>query len=99
MFLGMQAFEWTSFISEGARLTGWTANSEFAAESISFPAFFFMITGLHGTHVLIGVIILIIVAARATGGRYSADGIELAGLYWHFVDLVWVFVFGCFYLI
>ncbi len=65
----------------------------------SFPAFFFAITGLHGTHVLIGVVILIIAAARATSGRYSADGIELVGLYWHFVDLVWVFVFGCFYLV
>ena len=98
-FLGMQAFEWTSMIAEGARLTGWAANSEFAAESITFPAFFFAITGLHGTHVLIGVVILIIAAARATSGRYSADGIELVGLYWHFVDLVWVFVFGCFYLV
>jgi cytochrome c oxidase subunit 3 len=58
-----------------------------------------MITGLHGTHVLIGVVVLLIVALKAAKGRYSAYGIELAGLYWHFVDLVWVFVFGCFYLI
>ena len=58
-----------------------------------------MITGFHGTHVLIGVVVLVIVAVKAAKGRGSADGVELAGLYWHFVDLVWVFVFGCFYLV
>lgn len=92
-FLGMQAFEWKGFIEEGARLhtNPWGVPS--------FSAFFFAITGLHGTHVLIGVIVLLVVTIRAARGRYTAGGIELAGLYWHFVDLVWVFVFGCFYLI
>ena len=99
VFLGMQAVEWTGFIGEGARLNGWAAESELANEPRLFSMYFFMITGFHGTHVLIGLIILIIVAARAGGGKYSAEGIELAGLYWHFVDLVWVFVFGCFYLV
>ena len=92
-FLGMQAIEWTSLIREGARLDSnpWGVPL--------FSAYFFMITGFHGTHVLIGVIFLLVVAVRAARDRYSAEGIELAGLYWHFVDLVWVFVFGCFYLI
>lgn len=92
-FLGMQAFEWTALIHEGARLDSnpWGVPD--------FSAFFFMITGLHGTHVLIGVVVLAIVALRAKTDRYSAEGVELVGLYWHFVDLVWVFVFGCFYLI
>ncbi len=93
IFLGMQAFEWSTIIHEGARLDGnpWGVPA--------FSAYFFMITGFHGTHVLIGVIVLLIVAVRAARGRYSAEGVELGGLYWHFVDLVWVFVFGCFYLI
>ena len=92
-FLGMQVWEWTMFIGEGARLhtNPWGVPD--------FSAYFFMITGLHGTHVLIGVIVLLVVAIKARTGRYSAEGVELAGLYWHFVDLVWVFVFGCFYLV
>jgi len=49
--------------------------------------------------VLIGVIILLVATLRAKAGRFSSNGIEVAGLYWHFVDLVWVFIFGCFYLI
>ena len=92
-FLGMQAYEWSTIIGEGARL-----NSNPWGEPL-FSAYFFLITGFHGTHVLIGLIVLIVTAARTAGGKSTADGIELAGLYWHFVDLVWVFVFGCFYLI
>lgn len=92
-FLGMQAYEWTHFIEEGARLTG----NPFGPQA--FSAFFFMITGFHGTHVLIGVILLSTVAVRARTGRTTGAGVELVGLYWHFVDLVWVFIFTLFYLI
>ncbi len=93
IFLGMQAYEWASLIHEGARLTHnpWGV--------AAFSAFFFMITGFHGTHVLIGVIILAVVAMRLRAGRTAGPGVELVGLYWHFVDLVWVFIFTCFYLI
>lgn len=93
IFLGMQATEWTQLIHEGARLSAnpWGAPA--------FSSFFFMITGFHGTHVLIGGIILLITAARARSGTATGDGVELAGLYWHFVDLVWVFIFTTFYLI
>lgn len=93
LFLGMQAMEWTELIHEGARLSGnpWGPRA--------FSSFFFMITGFHGTHVLIGVVILSITAARARSGTATGDGVELAGLYWHFVDLVWVFIFTVFYLI
>jgi cytochrome c oxidase subunit 3 len=92
-FLGMQTYEWTNLIREGARLY---------ANPWGVPAFsasFFLITGFHGSHVLTGVIILGIVALRSATGRSSAEGVELAGLYWHFVDLVWVFIFTLFYLI
>jgi cytochrome c oxidase subunit 3 len=92
-FLGMQAYEWSHFIHEGARLTSnpWGVPQ--------FSASFFIITGFHGMHVTTGVTILLIVAIRSALGKYSAQGVENAGLYWHFVDLVWVFVFALFYLV
>jgi cytochrome c oxidase subunit 3 len=70
---------------------------------IAFGGFFFGITGFHGFHVFSGVIINIIMLIMANKGVFDRKGhylmIEKAGLYWHFVDLVWVFVFLCFYLI
>jgi cytochrome c oxidase subunit 3 len=93
VFLGCQAYEWTHFIREGARpfSNPWGVPQ--------FSASFFVITGFHGLHVLSGVVLLAIVAARALLNKYSAEGIEIAGLYWHFVDVVWVFVFAFFYLL
>jgi cytochrome c oxidase subunit 3 len=93
IFLGMQAFEWSHFIAEGGRPWGnpWGDRS--------FGAYFFLITGFHGTHVLIGLIILLVTALSAKKAQtVDPNGVEVAGLYWHFVDLVWVFIFGCFYL-
>ena len=93
VFLGMQVVEWSHLIHEGARLNTnpWGAPA--------FSAFFFTITGFHGSHVLSGVVILLITAINALRGKSGPEGVELAGLYWHFVDLVWVFVFGTFYLL
>ncbi|MGS2721787.1 heme-copper oxidase subunit III family protein [Paraglaciecola aestuariivivens] len=95
-FVGMQAFEWSKLISEGVR--PWA--NPFGAEQ--FGAVFFMVTGFHGLHVSIGVIYLAIVAIKVLKGHYQAKGnyqiVEIAGLYWHFVDLVWVFIFALFYL-
>ncbi len=93
----MQAFEWTKLIvDEGVRPWG---NPMGAAQ---FGSTFFMITGFHGLHVSCGVIYLLVVAMRVLRGRYEATGnyqiVEIAGLYWHFVDLVWVFIFALFYL-
>jgi cytochrome c oxidase subunit 3 len=93
LFLGMQAFEWRHVIAEGARLN---ANPWGTA---AFGAYFFLLTGFHGTHVLTGVIVLVTTAIRSAAGRSTAEGIEMAGLYWHFVDLVWVFIFTLFYLL
>jgi cytochrome c oxidase subunit 3 len=95
MFVGMQAFEWTKLISEGVRPWG---NPWGAAQ---FGSSFFMITGFHGLHVSIGVLYLLIVASKVHRGHYEKKGyqiVEIAGLYWHFVDLVWVFIFAFFYL-
>ncbi|WP_020681784.1 heme-copper oxidase subunit III family protein [Marinobacterium rhizophilum] len=95
-FVGMQAFEWSKLIGEGVRPWG---NPEGAAQ---FGASFFMITGFHGLHVSIGVVYLSIVALKVLRGHYESSGnyqvVEIAGLYWHFVDLVWVFIFAFFYL-
>ena len=63
-----------------------------------FGASFFSITGLHLTHVTGGVIALIAVGLRYKSGRYNADDLEILGLYWHFVDLVWMFVVPMVYL-
>jgi cytochrome c oxidase subunit 3 len=93
IFLGCQAYEWWHFISEGATLT----HNPWGVPQ--FAAAFFVITGFHGFHVFSGLTILAIVALRAAMGKYSADSVENAGLYWHFVDVVWVFVFAFFYLL
>ena len=96
MFVGMQAFEWTKLIEEGVRPWGnpWGAPQ--------FGSAFFMITGFHGLHVSAGVIYLVVVANRVRTGFYDQKGnydmVEITGLYWHFVDLVWVFIFAFFYL-
>jgi cytochrome c oxidase subunit 3 len=95
-FVGMQAFEWTELIMKGVRPWG---NPMGAAQ---FGACFFMITGFHGLHVSAGVVYLCTIARRVWCGRYERSGnydvVEIAGLYWHFVDLVWVFIFALFYL-
>jgi cytochrome c oxidase subunit 3 len=104
-FVGMQAFEWTKLIMEGVRPWG---NPWGAAQ---FGSSFFMITGFHGTHVSIGVIFLLIVARKVMRGDFDHERrgfftsrkgnyeiVEIMGLYWHFVDLVWVFIFALFYL-
>ena len=104
-FVGMQAFEWTKLIHEGVR--PW-ANPWGAAQ---FGSTFFMITGFHGTHVTLGVIFLLIIARKVWRGDYDREtkgfftsrkgnyeAVEIMGLYWHFVDLVWVFIFAVFYL-
>lgn len=95
-FVGMQAFEWTKLIvEEGIRPWG---NPMGAAQ---FGAAFFMITGFHGLHVSAGVILLLVIALRVNRGDYDNTNyqiVEITGLYWHFVDLVWVFIFAFFYL-
>jgi len=96
MFLGMQAFEWTHLIREGLGLTGnpWGASL--------FGTTFFLTTGFHGCHVFGGVVYLSIITLQIASGKYSATNynpIEIAGLYWHFVDLIWILVFTFIYLL
>jgi len=104
-FVGMQAFEWTKLIMEGVRPWG---NPMGAAQ---FGSSFFMITGFHGLHVSVGVLLLVIIARKVWRGDFDRNRrgfftsrkgnyevVEIMGLYWHFVDLVWVFIFALFYL-
>jgi cytochrome c oxidase subunit 3 len=81
---------------------GQVRDAEFGPKA--FGALFFFITGFHGFHVFSGVLFLAIIAINAAGGLYAArkngyEMVEKIGLYWHFVDLVWVFVFLVFYLL
>jgi cytochrome c oxidase subunit 3 len=85
--------EWMGLIDEGMRLfqNPWGSGL--------FGASFFSITGLHLLHVTGGVIAMVVVGIRYNTGRYNADDIEITGLYWHFVDLVWMFVVPLVYLL
>ena len=95
-FVGMQAFEWSKLIiDEGIR--PW----ENPMGAPQFGSVFFMVTGFHGLHVSAGVVYLMIVATRVLRNKYEHTDyeiVEITGLYWHFVDLVWVFIFAFFYL-
>jgi heme/copper-type cytochrome/quinol oxidase subunit 3 len=91
-FLLLQAYEWNKLIfHEGQSIT-----------RDNFGATFFILTGFHGCHVTAGVIYLASILFRALAGAYSADNhnsVEIAALYWHFVDLIWILVFTFVYLL
>jgi cytochrome c oxidase subunit 3 len=91
-FVVLHVNEWLTLIREGVRLT---------SNPWGVPLFggtFFTLTGLHMLHVASGVIYLGIIAAGASSGRFGHDDVEISGLYWHFVDLVWMFIFPMVYL-
>jgi len=93
LFALLHIREWLALIDEGMTLfkNPWG--------SPLFGALFFSITGLHLLHVTGGVIALVAVGLRYRSGRYNADDLEITGLYWHFVDLVWMFVVPMVYLL
>ena len=91
LFVGGQVYEFTAFYQEGLGFT-----------TSLFASSFFTLTGFHGVHVAIGVVMLMATAAIAKRGRISGDKaevVEMVGLYWHFVDVVWVVIFTLVYLI
>ena len=92
LFAALHLREWSGLSAEGMHLfsNAWG--------SPMFGGTFYTITGLHLTHVIGGVIALVVVGTRYGTGRYTADDIELWSLYWHFVDLVWMFVVPMVYL-
>jgi cytochrome c oxidase subunit III len=108
-FLGCQAWEWTHLIEGGMTMTTpWKLVDHHTLEvlwtaPLAFGQLFFTITGFHGFHVSIGVLLNIIVFINVAKGTYEKkkdyEMVEKVGLYWHFVDLVWIFVFLSFYLL
>jgi cytochrome c oxidase subunit 3 len=113
-FLACQAWEWTHFIHGAEYYPGSAVPQGFDGfmganlkqnqyGPTPFADLFFFITGFHGTHVLSGVVLNIIIFYNTVMGTYEKRGhyemVEKVGLYWHFVDLVWVFVFTFFYLV
>jgi heme/copper-type cytochrome/quinol oxidase subunit 3 len=90
-FLAGQAFEFTQFHNEGLSLS-----------TNLFGTTFFVLTGFHGAHVSVGVLILLslyVMSARGHLPQEKSLNVELAGLYWHFVDIVWIVIFTLIYLI
>ncbi|MEY2412941.1 MAG: cytochrome c oxidase subunit [Acidobacteriaceae bacterium] len=93
LFAVLHIREWLGMIHEGATMfhNPWG--------TATFGASFYSITGLHLLHVTGGIVALIVVGLRYKGGRYNSDDVEILGLYWHFVDLVWMFVVPFVYLL
>ena len=92
LFLSLQAYEWNKLIfREGQSI-----------QKNNFGATFFILTGFHGMHVFSGVVYLSCILVRALLGKYTPDNhneVEIVGLYWHFVDLIWILVFTFVYLL
>lgn len=86
IFVGVKAYEWSVEISHGYTIT---ANA--------FWSFYYTAAGLHALHVIAGAIIMLIIAADAAKGK-ELHRVELIGLYWHFVDVIWIFLFPLLYI-
>ena len=106
IFLGSQAWEWYTFISGNENGMATLLQNPYLTahpDEIRYTNFFFFVTGFHGFHVFTGVLINFLVYLKVKKGVYQERGhyemVEKIGLYWHFVDLVWVFVFTFFYLV
>ena len=90
VFIGGQAYEWSQLFGQGIKLDN------------TFGSAFFIVTGIHGTHVLIGLAWVGIVLLFGTGNAYNGRNyraMEFLGLYWHFVDIVWIILFSVIYLL
>lgn len=102
-FLALKAVEYSHHFHEGQLPGRYYTFQEIQAPGASlFFALYFLITGLHGVHVIVGMTILAVVGVKAARGKYTAayhTPVELAGLYWHLVDLIWIFVFPLIYLV
>ena len=90
-FIAGQVYEFTSFYHEGLKLS-----------TNLFGSSFYVLTGFHGVHVTLGIIMLLSLVGLSRRGKITqakAEVIEIAGLYWHFVDIVWIVIFTVVYLI
>ena len=92
-FIGGQIYEFTTFVEEGLTLS-----------TSTFGSSFFVLTGFHGAHVTVGILMLLMLVGMSLAGRLDpplegARKVELIGLYWHFVDIVWIVIFMIVYLV
>jgi heme/copper-type cytochrome/quinol oxidase subunit 3 len=90
-FIGGQIYEFTEFTREGLKVS-----------TNLFGSSFYLLTGFHGAHVTIGIIWLLSLWGMSNRGRLptgKAESVEIAGLYWHFVDVVWIIIFTVIYLV
>ena len=92
-FIGGQVYEFTTFVDEGLKLS-----------TSTFGSSFFVLTGFHGAHVTVGILMLLALVGFSWAGRLDpasegARKVELIGLYWHFVDIVWIVIFTVIYLV
>jgi cytochrome c oxidase subunit 3/cytochrome o ubiquinol oxidase subunit 3 len=91
VFIGGQIYEFTTFVEEGLKL-----------DTSTFGSSFFVLTGFHGAHVTVGILMLLALVLMSYFGRLQPGGarkVELIGLYWHFVDIVWIVIFTVVYLV
>ena len=90
-FIGGQIYEFTTFVEEGLTL-----------QTSPFGSAFFMLTGFHGAHVTVGILMLLSLVGMSLAGKLNQEDslkVEMIGLYWHFVDIVWIIIFTVVYLI
>jgi cytochrome c oxidase subunit III len=102
IFLGVKAYEYTHKWHEGLVPFNFFLAAPDAGHQRIFFSLYFAMTGLHATHMVIGMVIMVIIAWQALKGAYTSrwyTPVEIMGLYWHFVDLVWIFLFPLLYLI
>jgi cytochrome c oxidase subunit 3 len=100
-FMVIKYFEWSAKIGHGIYPGSELLRGGAPGESVFF-SLYFMTTGIHGLHVLIGALLLAWIAVRVKGGAVTADNfilLENGALYWHLVDLIWIFIFPLYYLI
>ena len=102
IFLGVQVYEYRSLLFEHIYPKGISATGHFTPNVSLFASCFFTMTGFHGAHVAGGVVMLTCLLIQSLRGTYTKEhhsSVELIGLYWHFVDLVWIILFTVVYLI
>ena len=103
VFMGVKAVEYTGKYHDGL-IPGlaWNPGPDAHPNLQIFYGLYFVMTGMHALHMIVGLGLMVVVAMRALRGRYTPDnfiGVEVLGLYWHFVDLIWIFLFPLLYLL
>jgi len=97
-FLVVKSFEWVPKISSGVTISGSSEMIDLIHHGINYFSFYYFLTGLHALHVVIGGLALVIVTIGCRSTGKNLHRVEMGGLYWHFVDIIWIFLFPMFYI-